>query len=404
MDSGEGEVMANRAARVDEADEKEDPVVRRREGLVQEAMEEAERLIREAKEQAERLIREVRGRGRGRLRRLLRAKYKARCLKREAKAEGERLVREAILESDRTLSEARQLSRADLEAKNEERLRRLPPELWQKILDENLDQNDLVALALTCRFFREKQKDLGKKLETNFFDDRLLDLRKSGKMAPHTLGWFRWVCDTFEILPGEPPHMRSWGAVYEGNLVSYAAFQGNVEILKWMMEEKGWEPTMRTHFWAGRGGSIEVFVYLKFMGYGLNKSVCFGAAEGGNVEALKFLRGLDPPCPWGFEICTTAASNGHLEVLKWARAQDPPCPWTEWACNAAAREGHLEVLKWLRAQNPPCPWSRYRCKRARSTFFAMCGASECDYQHINDWIDQQEDHEGDEDIDWGYSD
>ena len=43
---------------------------------------------------------------------------------------------------------------ADFEAKNEKLLRRLPPELWQKILDENVQQNDLLALAMTCRFFR----------------------------------------------------------------------------------------------------------------------------------------------------------------------------------------------------------------------------------------------------------
>ena len=66
----------------------------------------------------------------------------------------------AILESDRTLYEARlsfgQELRsvcARLEAKNEKRFRRLLPELWEKILDENLDQNDMVALAMTCRFF-----------------------------------------------------------------------------------------------------------------------------------------------------------------------------------------------------------------------------------------------------------
>ena len=54
---------------------------------------------------------------------------------------------------------------AKLEAKNEERLshfRRLPAELWQKIVD----QNDLLALAMTCRLFRDTTKDLGK-METN---------------------------------------------------------------------------------------------------------------------------------------------------------------------------------------------------------------------------------------------
>ena len=93
--------------------------------------------------------------------------------------------------------------RGRMEAENRNELMgKLPPELWQKIIDENLHQNDLLALAMTCRFFREKQKVLGWKIGTDLDYSRLLDLRASGKVAPHTLGWFQWVCDTFEILPG----------------------------------------------------------------------------------------------------------------------------------------------------------------------------------------------------------
>ena len=38
-------------------------------------------------------------------------------------------------------------------------LEKLPPEVWGKILD-NLDENDLFPLALSCRYFRQKQKEL----------------------------------------------------------------------------------------------------------------------------------------------------------------------------------------------------------------------------------------------------
>ena len=69
------------------------------------------------------------------------------------------------------------------------------------------------------------------------------------------MGWFQWVCDTFEILPGfEWGDERVKGAVYEGNLLNYAAFQGSVEILRWLMEEKGWELNEHTGKWAGMGG------------------------------------------------------------------------------------------------------------------------------------------------------
>jgi len=331
---------------------------------------------------------------------------------------------------------------ADLQAKNEKLLRRLPPELWQKIVDDNLHPNDLLALAMTCRFFREKQKDLGWKLETELNAYHLVDLRKSGKMASPSLGWFRWVCDTLEILPGF--EKLSWervkGAVYEGDLLNCAAFQGSVEVLRWLMEEKGFELNDKTGWYAGMGGSIEVFEHLSLRGYKFTKAACEGTAIGGHLEALKYLRGLDPPCPWDevtcawaaeggqlevlkwlrdqeppcpwdWETCAWAAERGHLEVLKWARSQDPPCPWNEGTCAMAAQGGHLEVLKWARDQDPPCPWDWATCARAAEGGqlevlkwlrdqdppcpWSRCKcrrrASKYGHQHVVDWIDQQED-------------
>ena len=264
-----GEPSAKRA-KVDEADEDEDPLVRRKEELVV-AAEEA-----------------------------------------SAKGKGNVRAKEELL----TLC-------ADFEAKNEKLLRRLPPELWQKILDENVQQNDLLALAMTCRFFREKQKDLGKKVVTDLNYGSLLSLQKSGRMPSHSLGWFQWVCDTLNILPGfDCGGKRVKGAVYEGDLVNYAALQGSIEILRWLMEEKGYE---------------------------FNRATCEGAAFGGHLDVLKWVRSQDPPCPWDWRTCTEAAAEGHLDVLKWLRAQNPPCPWNRYRCREHALH-HWQVIDWIRQQ------------------------------------------------------
>ena len=45
------------------------------------------------------------------------------------------------------------------EVENAQRLDKLPKEVWDKILDP-LDENDLFPLALSCRYFRQKQKEL----------------------------------------------------------------------------------------------------------------------------------------------------------------------------------------------------------------------------------------------------
>ena len=93
-------------------------------------------------------------------------------------------------------------------------------------------------------------------------------------------------------------------------------------------------------------------------------NACSYAAEGGQLETLKWLRAQDPPCPWDERVCIHAARRGHLELLKWARTQEPPCPWNERVCEYATRGGHLEILKWARAQDPPCPWDERVCEIA----------------------------------------
>ena len=301
----------------------------------------------------------------------------------KAKELEERLVREA----KEALAQRLPSVCADLEAENRDELMgKLPPELWEKILDENVDQNDLLALTMTCRFFREKQKDLGKKIETNVDPWRLLDVRKSGKTSSHTLGWFQWVCDNWYILPGfKWGSKRVKGAVYEADLLNYAAFQGSVEILRWLIEEKGCKLnphrlvcgglvcTQNTGWYVGLGGSVKVLEYLLERGYEFDVMACYGAARGGHLEALKYLRGLDPPCPWDEGTCAREAWGGT-------------CSW-------AAQKGHLEVLKFARGQDPPCPWSRSECRAE---------AKHNGHQHIVDWIDQREDESDGED--WEYSD
>ncbi|WZN58863.1 putative ankyrin repeat protein [Chloropicon roscoffensis] len=427
MAGGAGSSSSAKRAKVDKAKEEEDPLVRRREELVlmdanmranaiAKGKELEEGLVREAKEIAERLFREA-----DEVAKRLKSpceKSKRYGLRRKAKKEGERLVREAkekgaIFESNRILRKMRQSFGqelrsvcAALEAKNEKLLRRLPSDLWKIInenLHKNLHQNDLLALAMTCRFFRDTTKGLSRKLETNLNPNRLLELQKSGKMASHSLSWFRWVCDTLEILPGRrpPKYRRVEGAVYEGNLVNYAAFQGSVEILRWLIKEKGWKLNRDTGWWAATGGSVKVLEYLRKKGYKFittlhgersclhincaargghleaveyfrrqdpdspaDECICDWAAREGRLEVLKCARAQDPPCPWTESICSWAASRGHLEILKFARGQDPPCPWDVRTCIYAAREGHLEVLKWARGQDPPCPWEDDICTSA----------------------------------------
>ena len=56
---------------------------------------------------------------------------------------------------------------SDVEVENAQRLLdKLPEEVWEKILD-NLGENDLFPLALSCRSFRQKQKELVARAKQN---------------------------------------------------------------------------------------------------------------------------------------------------------------------------------------------------------------------------------------------
>ena len=59
----------------------------------------------------------------------------------------------------RTRSKAAKERREAEEVASIQRLEKLPQELWEKILD-HLDENDLFPLALSCRYFRQKQEEL----------------------------------------------------------------------------------------------------------------------------------------------------------------------------------------------------------------------------------------------------
>ena len=220
---------------------------------------------------------------------------------------------------------------ARLEAKNEERLRRLPPELWEKIdLQQNVQQNDVLALAMTCRFFRDTTKEEGRELKTSVTRDS----------TSHSLDWYRFADDFPEILPGclewvraqDPPHR--WDVM----TCEEAAREGDLELLEWLRAQN--PPCPWDHM------------------------TCAGAAEGGHLDVLRWVRAQDPPCPWDAETCYWAAAGGHLDVLMWVRSRNPPCPWDVGTCAEAAFGRRLDMLKWARSQNPPCPWDAWTCEGA----------------------------------------
>jgi len=112
--------------------------------------------------------------------------------------------------------------------------------------------------------------------------------------------------------------------------------------------------------------SVAMITWARENGCPWDESTCAAAAEGGWLEALKWMtcfggrlevlewvRAQSPPCPWDVETCDRAAGRGYLNVLKWLRSRDPPCPWNAWTCAMAEKGGHFEMLQW--AHERGCP-------------------------------------------------
>ena len=228
------------------------------------------------------------------------------------------------------------------EAANTQRLLdKLPQEVWGKILD-NLEENDLFPLALSCRYFREKQVEL---------------VAQTGQNGKPRCALKTTVRDVWKTFTGQPMSAECLRFCYKESeialhgakwIMELAAYHGHLTLLQEL--EKEVELDSEVFSFACAGGNLEIMKWLRSKGCPWNASACNGAAWGGHLEILKWLR--SEGCPWNQRACSYAAQGGHFEVLKWLRSKG--CPWDEETCDEAACHGHLDVLKW--AIDNGCPY------------------------------------------------
>ena len=181
---------------------------------------------------------------------------------------------------------------------------------------------------------------------------------KSSKKVMWVVG--RMVCRLWkDLLPAPDPHKRIW--LSRNDVARGAAKGGHLEVLKWLREiypNRDWGFGVTAG--AAKGGRLEILKWLREQGADWSMDTCAYAAKKGHLDVLKWLR--ENGCPWNRLTCIMAAHQGHLEVVQWARLNG--CAWaltgkSSNACLFAAIGGHLEVLKWLRENG--CPWTSATC-------------------------------------------
>ena len=126
------------------------------------------------------------------------------------------------------------------EAENAQRLDKLPKEVWEKIFD-NLDENDLFPLALSCRYFRQKQKELVERtrqqgpgsekprlaLETNL-EQKL----RERQAAPASADYLRF-CSKEKLSSDDASLNAKW-------IMCLAAYHGHLPLLQELLAASDW--------------------------------------------------------------------------------------------------------------------------------------------------------------------
>jgi hypothetical protein len=118
-----------------------------------------------------------------------------------------------------------------------------------------------------------------------------------------------------------------------------------------------------------------------------DEGTCTGAAQGGQLAALQYLRSID--CSWEVQyVALYAAASGSIEMVKWLQQQQgiaihadvlanaaaaglinmcqylhrTGCELTGTACDRAAASGEMGTLRWLRDNG--CSWDVYEVSMA----------------------------------------
>ena len=200
------------------------------------------------------------------------------------------------------------------------------------------DGNCLFVFAMVCKQWRKAQQKGGAPLRSRSVD----------MILPGSVALAKWA-----LAEGCPREAENGY-----HMARYAAMFGHMELMVWLIRERGFAMDEGVMANAAGGGNLELVRWLRGEGCVWGRSTCFCAAGRGRLGVLQWLRANG--CPWDAETCKCAAFNGQLGTLRWARENG--CDWNTDACSAAAQNGRLEVLQWLRANG--CPWNDDTCHAA----------------------------------------
>lgn len=182
----------------------------------------------------------------------------------------------------------RELSRGAVD--DGEKQVKLPTEIWTMIAAK-LNDNDVLAFALTSRQLREAQQQAGRELKTRpcWYDDA----KDQDSAEYFSEDWCRWWSRRLNLSETRPRCVRG--------VIRVSSERGYLDVLK-----KYWNDLPE-----------------KMVHKLLDEATMAGAARGGHLDVMRWLRAKG--CPLDSEVCEVAVTSGDAEILDWALSQDCTC-------------------------------------------------------------------------------
>ena len=208
-------------------------------------------------------------------------------------------------------------------------------QVWMEL--RKRDGNCLFVFAMVCKKWRKAQLKVGGPLRTRVESDVIL---------PGRVALAKWA-----LREGCPRDGSKGGSKGGNTNMAYAAARlGHLELVTWLIQERGFPMTQTVMANAAWSGNLELVQGLQREGCAWDWMACSNAVDQGHVELLRWARENGYDRKW--DMCSHAASGGRLEILQWLRAEG--CPWDHNVCIYANHHGHVGVLRWARENG--CPW------------------------------------------------
>lgn len=172
------------------------------------------------------------------------------------------------------------------------------------VVAQHVDDDDLLALALTCTAGAKGMRASGRKCVTSYC---------AVTASPARIMWAR----------------TSLGLPWDERIAEAIAYYGKLDTLRCAREQIRppcpWNTGTGVLRRAASKGHIAILKYARESGCKWDSSVSAAAGGAGELEALRWLRSMC--CPWSDLTTSWAFVNGHSQVVDWALENG--CEWNE---------------------------------------------------------------------------